>query len=133
MRMPGHSSFQSSNTLQNSSHIYSMPKSIRMDNRLHKKLCDNIYTIPDQKSTRFTNLGYGQRGQIFEDLNKFPSPQSYKFESLFDYNIRHRKGITILGKPTEKTVIERNPGVGSYNLKNSDKFGNIPITMKFRH
>ena len=133
MRMPGYSVFQSSNTLQNSSHIYSIPKSIRMDNRLHKKLCDNIYNLPEQKSTRFTNLGLGKRGKIFEDLNKYPSPQEYKFESLFDYNIKHKKGITILGKPSEKVIKERNPGVGTYNLKNTEKLGSIPVTLKFRH
>lgn len=131
--MPGYSEFKSSNTLQNSSHIYSIPKSIRMDNKFNQKLCDNIYNIPQQKSTRFTNLGLGQRGRIFDDINKFPSPQSYKYESLFDYNIKHKKGITILGKPSEKVFKERNPGVGTYNLKNYEQFGSIPVTLKFRH
>ena len=131
--MPGYSIFQSSNTLQNSCHIYSMPKSIRIDNKLNKKLCDNIYNLPDQKSTRFTTLGYGQRGNISKDSSRFPSPQSYKYESLFDYNKKHGKGITILGKPAEQSIKERNPGVGSYNLKNTQKFGNIPISLKFRN
>ena len=133
MRMPGFSEFQSAHSLQNSSYIYSMPKSLRMDNKQNKKLCDNIYNIPEQKSKRFTNLGYGQRGNIFKDSSKFPSPQSYKYESLFDYNLKHGKGITILGKPPELSNKDRNPGVGSYKLKDDDKFGSIPITLKFRH
>ena len=133
MRRPGISQFQSSNTLQNSSHIYSFPKSIRMDDKANKKLCDNIYNIPEQKSKRFTSIGYGQRSNISTNLGNLPSPQSYKIENLFDYNIKHKKGITILGKPNERMLKERLPGVGSYNLKNQDKIGNFPITLKFRH
>ena len=131
--MPGYSIFQSSNTLQNSSHIYSMPKALRMDHKQDKKLCDNIYNIPDQKSKRFTSLGYGQRGNFMRDSSKYPSPQSYKYESLFDYNSKHKKGITILGKPIEKSIKERVPGVGAYHLKNGDNFGKIPIKIKFRN
>ena len=133
MRRPGYSEFQSSNTLQNSSHIYSFPKSIRMDNKLNKKLCDNIYNIPEQKSTRFTTLGYGKRGNASSELSKYPSPQEYEYESLFDYNIKHKKGITILGKPSDPMSKENFPGAGSYKVKNLDKLGNIPIVLKFRH
>ena len=133
MRRPGYSEFQSSNTLQNSSHIYSFPKSIRMDNKLNKKLCDNIYNIPEQKSTRFTTLGYGKRGNASSELSKYPSPQEYEYESLFDYNIKHKKGITILGKPSDPMLKENFPGAGSYKVKNLDKLGNIPIALKFRH
>ena len=133
MRRPGYSEFQSSNTLQNSSHIYSFPKSLRMDNRIDKKLCDNIYNLPEQKSKRFTTLGYGQRGIVSSELSKFPSPQAYKLQSLFDYNLKHNKGITILGKPSDPIMKDRNPGAGSYNCKNMDKLGNIPIALKFRH
>ena len=133
MRRPGFSEFQSSNTLQNSSHIYSYTKSIRMDNKLNKKLCDNIYNIPEQKSTRFTTLGYGKRGNASSELSKYPSPQEYEYESLFDYNIKHKKGITILGKPSNPMSKENFPGAGSYKVKNLDKLGNIPIVLKFRH
>jgi hypothetical protein len=133
MRRPGYSEFQSSNTLQNSSHIYSFPKSIRMDNKLNKKLCDNIYNIPEQKSTRFTTLGYGKRGNASSELSKYPSPQEYEYESLFDYNLKHKKGITILGKPSNPMSKENFPGAGSYKVKNLDKLGNIPIALKFRH
>ena len=133
MRRPGYSEFQSSNTLQNSSHIYSFPKSIRMDNKLNKKLCDNIYNIPEQKSTRFTTLGYGKRGNASSELSKYPSPQEYEYESLFDYNLKHKKGITILGKPSDPMLKENFPGAGSYKVKNLDKLGNIPIALKFRH
>ena len=134
MRKPGYSEFKSSNTLQNSSNIYSFPKSIRMDARSNKKLCDNIYNIPEQKSTRFTSIGYGQRGNILSnDAGRFPSPQSYKYESLFDYNIKHKKGITILGKPSEQMIKDRTPGAGKYKIKDINKFGNLAPTLKFRH
>ena len=133
MRRPGYSEFQSSNTLQNSSHIYSFPKSIRMDNKLNKKLCDNIYNIPEQKSTRFTTLGYGKRGNASSELSKYPSPQEYEYESLFDYNIKHKKGITILGKPAEKSIKDRVKGVSAYHFKDSDNFGEIPIKNKVRN
>ena len=133
MRKPGFSEFNSANTLQNSSCIYSIPRSIRMNRKLDKKLCDNIYNIPEQKSKRFTTLGYGQRGNISTDAQRYPSPQSYKYESLFDYNLKHKKGITILGKPNDISKKDRNPGVGNYQIKDIKTYGNIPIGLKFRH
>ena len=30
-------------------------------------------------------------------------------------------------------IKERVPGVGSYEPKNLDKYGNVPIALKFRH
>ena len=53
------------------------------------KLCDNIYNIPEQRSKRFTSLGFGQRGNLSTNMRNFPSPQSYKIENLFDYNINY--------------------------------------------
>ena len=94
---------------------------------------DNIYNIPDNKSNRYTSQGYGQRGGQFISKNKFtPSPQTYTINTLFDYNLRHNRGFTMLGKSAESNRRNYTPGVGAYNLIRTAKYGIIPITIKSR-
>ena len=93
---------------------------------------DNIYNIPDFKSNRCTIQGYGKRSNVFGGNDKTPSAQSYKISSLFEYNIKHNKGYTILGRSLEPSLRRRTPGVGAYNLIKAAKFGMIPITVKSR-
>ena len=73
---------------------------------------DNIYNIPDNKSNRYTIQGFGQRGGQFISKNKFtPSPLTYIINSLFDYNARHNRGFTMLGKSAESNTRKHYPGV----------------------
>ena len=90
--------------------------------------------MPDNKSNRFTTLGFGQRGGQFISKSKFtPSPLTYNINSLFDYNIKHNRGSTMLGKSLDANRHKRFiPGVGAYNLIKAAKFGIIPITIKSR-
>lgn len=132
-RYPGFSQYHSSNSLQNSSYCYTIPKDKRIKDSGFKKLNDNIYNIPDNKSIRFTTLGYGQRGNHFNSREKnSPSPDSYKIISVFDYNKKHNKGYSILGKSHEPSRRNYVPGVGAYNLIRAAKFGIIPINIKSR-
>ena len=131
-RYPGFSQFTSSNALQNSSYCWTIPKDVRVKVREYKKLCDNIYNIPDNKSNRFTIQGFGKRGNFFEKRDNFPSPNNYNICSLFDYNLTHHKGSTILGKSIESNRRKYVPGVGAYNLIKAAKFGIIPICIKSR-
>ena len=132
-RYPGFSQYNSSNSLQNSSYIWTIPKDTRIKDKGYKKLCDNIYNIPDNKSNRCTIFGFGKRSNVFESLAKnSPSPQNYKISSLFEYNIKHGKGSSISGKSIETMRRRYMPGVGAYNLIRAAKFGIIPINLKSR-
>ena len=132
-RYPGFSQYNSSNSLQNSSYIWTIPKDTRIKDKGYKKLCDNIYNIPDNKSNRCTILGFGKRSNVFGlGAKNSPSPQNYKISSLFEYNIKHGKGSSILGKSIESTRRNYIPGVGAYNLIRAAKFGIIPINLKSR-
>ena len=131
-RYPGFSQFHSPNSLQNSSYCYTIPRDIRIKDKGFKKLNDNIYNIPDNKSNRYTILGFGQRINNFGSKENFPSPHNYIINSLFDYNLKHNKGSTILGKSLEPSSRRFQPGVGAYNLIKAAKFGIIPITIKSR-
>lgn len=134
-RYLGFSEYLSSNTLQNSSYVWSFPKTERSRRKDFLKLNDNIYNIPDFKTTRSTNLGYGSRA-IFNTLNSkyTPSPATYNLKSLFDINLIKKKGPIMTNKP--KFILINNkhtPGPGTYNLSSKKTHGLIPITIKSRH
>ena len=134
-RYLGFSEFLSSNSLQNSSYIWSIPKAKRMRIKDYIKLNDNIYNIPDSKMTRSTNLGYGRRKNFLYIFGvNTPSPAAYNLKSLFDINLIKKKGTTLTGKP--KTFYRNNryiPGPGTYNISSRNHFGLIPITLKSKH
>ncbi len=134
VRYLGFSEFFSSNTLQNSSYCWTLGKDRRIKDKCYKKYNDNIYNIPEFKSKRCTNQGYGNRGNFLIPYGKgYPSPDRYNITSIFDINIRKRKG-TSLGK--RLTYARRDdkfrPGPGTYNNKNITTIGNIPIMLKSR-
>ena len=134
-RYPGFSEFISSSSLRNSSYCWSLGRAPRASLNSYKKYNDNIYNIPDFKSTRFTNLGYGSRKDLRPTPGKGdPSPDAYKIYSLFENNLRHKKG-PILGQRLlyERKDSKFKPGPGAYNSKDNEKYGTLPIMMKFRH
>ena len=65
-------------------------------------------------------------------IEKTPSPQNYQQPSLFDYNLKHNRGYSLLGRSLEPSSRRNTPGVGAYNLIRAGKFGMIPITIKSR-
>ena len=134
-RYPGFSEFISSNVLRNSSYCWSIGQDKRTKDKTFQKYNDNIYNIPDLKSTRYTILGYGERGNFWSPKAKFyPSPNTYKIKSIFDINKLYKKGITFGKKLSYSKMDDKyKPGPGAYKIKNIKKFGNIPIIMKSRH
>ena len=134
VRYPGFSQFSSSNALRNSAYCWSIGNELRIKDKSYKKYNDNIYNIPEIKSKRFTTLGYGHRGKFWVTSNKFfPSPATYKINSIFDLNLMHKKGITFGEKfYNVKSYDKYKPGPGAYNIKNLKKFRNIPIILKSR-
>ena len=134
VRYPGFSEFFSSNALQNSSYCWSIGKDARIKDKLYKKYNDNIYNIPDFKTERYTIQGYGTKENFWNPFGRGdPSPDRYNILSLFDINIKKRKGKTMGAR---LNYISRDskykPGPGAYEDKAFHKFGNIPILIKSR-
>jgi hypothetical protein len=99
-RLMGISKYQSTNSLQNSSYMWSFTKSDRFDAGLNKKpLNDSIIHLPDTKSERYTSQGYGHRSELSSAAGRnSPPPNKYFIKSCFDLNIEKKKGPKILGK-----------------------------------
>jgi hypothetical protein len=134
VRYLGFSEFLSSNCLQNSSYCWTLGKDRRIKDKSYRKYNDTIYNIPDFKSKRYTTQGIGTRGNFWVPYGKAdPSPDRYNIPSIFDINIKKKKG-TSLGKRLNYTRKDDKfrPGPGAYNNKNPHKFGNIPILLKSR-
>lgn len=137
-RYPGFSKFFSSNVLQNSSYIWRFPGDVRFKANAHKKLCDNIYSLPMYKSTRAAGIGYGFRKNPFPVAGKgTPSPGAYNLKNMFDANIEKMKGATIHSRyKSSGSLNKRLPGVGTYNIGRDYsklQYGTIPVGLKFRH
>ena len=133
-RYPGFSEFISSNVLRNSSYCWSIGKDKRIKDKSYKKYNDNIYNLPDFKSSRYTSQGYGTRGDFWIPVGKGdPSPDAYKIRTIFDFNQLHRKGATLGEKLNYmKRDDKYKPGPGAYEDKNIKRFGHIPIILKSR-
>ena len=134
VRYPGFSDFFSSNALQNSSYCWSIGKDKRIKDKLYKKYNDNIYNIPELKSARYTVQGFGIRGDFWVPFGKGdPSPDRYNIPSIFDINIKKRKGATMAPRLNYLSRDSKyKPGPGAYDDKPYHKFGNIPILIKSR-
>ena len=134
VRYPGFSEFFSSNALQNSSYCWSLGKDKRIKDKMFKKYNDNIYNIPDLKSARYTMQGFGIRGDSWVPMGKGdPSPDRYNIISIFDINIKKKKGRSFGKKLNYLRRDDRyRPGPGTYQDKAYHKFGNIPILIKSR-
>ncbi len=99
-RLLGISEYQSSNSLQNSSYVWSFTKSNRFLGGVYRRpLTDSIYKLPDSKNGRFTTPGYGERRDLRPTRGKnSPPPNSYLIKTCFDVNLEKRKGAKILDK-----------------------------------
>jgi len=88
-RKYGNSSFHSSNSLQNSINSISFPKSSRFISS--ERLSPGFYKLPDQMTKRSAAIGYGDR-KVFERDLKSPSPNAYTIQSIFEENLKKKKG-----------------------------------------
>lgn len=133
-RLLGFSTFFSSNALRNSSYCWTFGKEKRVKDTAFKKYNDQIYNLPNFKSTRYTTQGFGTRKDFRPVAGKgCPSPSAYNLFSIFDYNIRHKKGAS-LGPRINYTFSgdKYRPEPATYNAKNIKQFGIIPIILKSR-
>ena len=137
-RYPGFSEFFSSNALQNSHYIYSIPRDKRMKAKDDRKLCDNIYNLPMLKSTRAASIGFGGRRYPFPMFGQgTPGANAYNIRAEIERNLEKLKGASLRQRFNYgKDEKSRQPGPGAYNLASEPsykRFGTIPATMKFRH
>lgn len=99
-RLMGISEYQSSNSLRNSSYVWSFTRSDRFTGGVYKRpATDSIYKLPDTRSIRFTNQGYGERKDLRPTAgNNSPPPNQYFIRSCFEDNLIKKKGPSILDK-----------------------------------
>lgn len=133
-RKNGISEFQSSNTLQNSSIVYSFPMTARWDkDKLNSGVLTNTcsYVFPSQKSTRSAGIGYGERFINHKRTNISVGPNSY--DVLKSYNAeRLKNGISILEKLPDLKCKANYPGPGTYNTAKKNFIQDNPISIKSR-
>ena len=134
-RYPGFSEFQSPYTLQNSTYIYSIPKSLRFNDG--KKLLNSaIYTLPSVSSKRATTMGLGVRKVFTVSKYGSPAPDAYNLRTVFDSNLMQGKGLKfpLKYKDLDAKNARYKPGPGAYQLKGEiSKGSDIPIKIKFRN
>ena len=93
-RLMGMSQFQSSNSLRNSSYVWSFSKSGRFSYK--KPMTDSIYKLPDTKTDRFTTQGYGERKELRSSKGQNSPPlNTYEIKTCFDFNLEKKKGPLI--------------------------------------
>lgn len=111
-----------------------MPTAIRIKDKDYKPLNDKIYNLPMFKCERSTEQGRGTKAFTGFTFGKnVPAGANYNITSLFDDNIKHNRGYTMLGKSVDPQRNKRYlPGVGTYNIDKDGKFGNIGILVKSR-
>ena len=129
------SSYKSSNALQNSICSFSFTRQEKFNGIYKKSLTQNLYKVPDLKSTRYTSQGLGNRIDMQNAYGKgSPAPDTYKLKSCFDNSLDHKKGAIILEKFTPlATGNMKFPGPGSYTDKQSSKWNkDIQTTLKSR-
>lgn len=94
----------SCSTLQSGVACYSIPKEKRFENFYRKPICNNIYNLPEYKSPGITMATSKRDKSTFYKKDLTPSSQDYIYTSLFDNNIKHKKGISISTKHSIKVI-----------------------------
>lgn len=96
--------FVSSSTLQTGSASYSIPKQKRFKNSYKEASCQSIYNLTDYKSKGIT-MPHSTRKDNFKKSESTPSSQDYVFTSVFDDNLKLKRGISISTKNSLKVNI----------------------------
>jgi hypothetical protein len=91
----------SSSTLQSCFPSYSIPKEKRFDDNYNKSICDSIYNLPEYKRIGIS-MPLSIRKNPFIKKDKTPSSQDYVLTTIFDDNLKHKKGISISTKFSKK-------------------------------
>lgn len=88
--------FISTSTLQSGVASYTIPREKRF-NESRNNFADSVYNLPEFKSTGIT-MPQSTRKSNFVKKDMTPSSQDYIFTSVFEDNVKHRKGISITNK-----------------------------------
>ena len=92
----------STTTLQGGSPAsYTMPRQRRFIGLHRKASCESIYNMPEFKKTGLS-MAQSTRQNSFVAKDKTPSSQDYVFTSVFDHNVKYKKGISISTKHSHK-------------------------------
>ena len=95
------SCYKSSNSLQNSVYSYSFSKQPKFNGMYRKNLSESIYNVPDNKSSRYTSQGYGNRVDVTNPYGRgSPAPNTYSIKSCFDSSLEQKKGALLLERFT---------------------------------
>lgn len=123
--------FQSTNTLQNTTLVYSFSKSPRFNNNETKFIPKNhlIVHFPSLFSKRATGFGYGERGRVEKKTSV--SPDRYDVMKVFERE-RKQKMITLHSKLKQIESKSNNPGPGEYDIAKKSLLKDNPIVIKSR-
>ena len=91
----------STTTLQGGQACYTMPRETRFRGLHRKASCDSIYNMPEFKKNGLS-MAQSTRQNSFVAKDKTPSSQDYVFTSIFDKNVKLKKGISISTKHSHK-------------------------------
>lgn len=133
VRYLGMSTFQSHNTFQNSSYMYSFSKDRRFP-KLKSVGSDCMYLLPSIRNKRAAGFGIGDRPSVTKIHGKdCPSPDTYKIKTIFDFNVSHKKGPKLLYRFNLPSNNQKIPGPGAYKSNGKELKIDIPVTIKSRN
>jgi len=96
-------SYISCSTLQSGVASYSIPRTSRFKDSYKNPYCDNIYNIPDYKSTG-VGIGNSARKELWDEKAYIPSTHDYTFNSVFENNLIKKRGYSIVNKHIIKVI-----------------------------
>jgi hypothetical protein len=90
-------SYISCSTLQSGIASYSIPKTRRFKDSYKVSYCESIYSLPELKSTG-VSIGNSTRKHLFDEKFNVPSVHDYVHTSVFEENVKKKKGYSISNK-----------------------------------
>lgn len=138
VRYLGLSEFHSEHSFQNSSHIWSFPKTPRFKNP-RSYMNAFFYNLKPLQSNISTSFSKAKRIPLTHKMfERSPSPQAYSIKGLAEDNISKGKGTSFINKCTSDKNLHclrsvRSPGPGEYNLMRNDLSVQNPVTIKSRN
>lgn len=87
------SSLQGHNSIK-----YSIPKETRFSNSYRIATCQSIYNLTDYNKPKGITIPHSSRKNNFNKEDLTPSSQDYVMTSLFEENLKAKKGISIKNK-----------------------------------
>ena len=105
----------SCSTLQSGVASYTIPREKRFTHNYRNASCNSIYNLPEFKRTGVT-MPQSTRKDSFVKKDLTPSSQDYVFTSLFDDNLKFKRGISISTKHSIKVKKNFKISLGRKNI-----------------